>query len=57
MTTNTEFIVPHEYIDLIVEIQNMAGWATQTLTSYRILCKIYEMTTAFLEEKGLLDEE
>lgn len=57
MTTNTEFIVPQEYIDLIVEIQDMAGWATQTPVSYEILSKIYEMTTDFLEEKGLLEGE
>lgn len=57
MTTTTEFIVPHEYIDLIIEIQDMAGWATQTPSSYKILCKIYEMTTEFLRERGLLDEE
>lgn len=56
MITNTEFIVPQKYIDLIVEVQDMAAWANQEY-SYKILCKIYDMTTDFLEEEGLFERD
>lgn len=56
MTTNTEFIVPQEYIDLIVEIQDMAGWANQDI-AWKVVGKIYEITTEFLIKEGLFEKE
>lgn len=56
MTTNTEFIVPQKYIDLILEVQDIAGWANQDY-AWKMIGKIYEITTDFLEKEGLLEKE
>lgn len=56
MTTNTEFVVPQEYIDLIIEIQDLAGWANQAI-AWKVVEKIYDITTEFLEKEGLFEKE
>lgn len=45
-----------ECMELIVEVQDIAGWANQDY-AWKFIGKIYELTTEFLEKEGLMKKE